>query len=156
MRKIISVVRSLLSIIGFVTILGVVLNIDSVQIWLAQPRLEVEILHWHGIRETSSFSGEVPVFDEFEMTLNIIPRVRFHPNQFPVNQVKGMSIRKGEWFGAYKADRKIPFAIRDEPVTLELVVNKIPIHGANSGKDVEVNIIDRWGRVSTASLENAF
>lgn len=149
-------VRNVLSLVGIATLLSVVLNIDSVQNWLAQPRLDIEILNWHGIRETSSFSEGVPVFDEFEVKLNIIPHVRFHPGRFPVNQVKGISIRKGQWFGAYKADREVPFNIKDEPVVLILIVHKIPIEGANSGKSVEIKVVDLWGRVSTTLIKNAF
>lgn len=149
-------IRNILSLVGIATLLSVVLNIDSVQNWLAQPRLDIEILNWHGIRETSSFSEGVPVFDEFEVKLNIIPHVRFHPGRFPVNQVKGISIRKGQWFGAYKADREIPFNIKDEPVVLTLRVHEIPIEGASSGKSVEIKVVDLWGHVSTALIEKSF
>lgn len=148
--------RNVLSLVGVATLLSVILNIDSVQNWLAQPRLDIEILNWYGIRETSSFSEGIPVFDEFEIKLNIVPHVRFHPGRFPVNQVKGISIRKGQWFGAYKADKEIPFNIKDEPVVLTLRVHRIPIEGASSGKSVEIRVVDLWGRVSIALIEKAF
>lgn len=154
-RTFASIFRNILSLIGVATILGLVLNITSVQNWLASPKLDVEVLDWSGIRETSSFSGGVPVFDEFEVKLNIIPRVRFHPGYFPINQVKGLSVRKGQWFGAYKADKEIPFVIRDEPVTLTLVLHRIPIEGPSSN-NVEIKIIDLWGHISTVSIKNSF
>jgi len=156
LKRILLSTRNILSIVGVATILGIILNVDSIQIWLAQPRLKVEVLNWYGIRDTSSVSNDVPVFDEFEVKLNIIPRVRFHPSHFPINQVKGISITKGEWFGAYRTDREIPFNIKDEPVILKIIVYRIPIEGVNSGKNVEIKVFDMRGNVSTASITKAF
>ena len=141
-----------LACIGLTSVIACVVKIDTVQRWLVDPRLDVEVLSWNARRETSSFSGSEPCFDEVKVKLNITPRVRYYLGSFPINQVKSVILRRKESVFVGPSDRPIPFPIKDEPVSFEMTIFAFPMNGPDTWNGVVVEVIDRWGHLSTTSL----
>ena len=147
---------NLLGLIGIASVISAVSHVDVITHWLQHPTLKIEILNFHGRRELNSFDQHgKPVFDQLVVQLNIVPQVRYRIGTFPANQVKGISVKKGDWYGLFQIDREIPFTVRDEPIPLKLSIYHIPIEGPQ-GQAVEIRIVDRWGQSARALIENQF
>ena len=140
-----------LALVGVTTLF----NIESVHHWLANPRLDVEVLSYYG-KGSSSSEGSEPAFDEMKFRLNIVPRVRFEFPSYPVNQVKSIAVRTDKISFACLTDTQLPLSIRDEPVAVEVTVFSFPIKTPDPWKDAVIEIIDRWGQLYSVPFPGRF
>ncbi len=149
-----SLIRDLVSIVGIGAIVTVIFNLDFAYYWLVQPSISVEpIGGFYSLRDTGSFQNGKPIFDVSEIQINLVPKVRYHGRSWPVNQVKAIIVRKGDWLGPYKIEPKGPFVVKEEPVVVKVQIFNVPIKTPAEENPVEIQFVDKWGKITTTSVK---
>lgn len=147
----------LLAIVGFGAIVTVICNVDAVQHWLVNPKLEAKVVLFT-IREGNAYSATGRVFDEVSAKVNVTPHVQFHIGSFPVNQVMSITVeKKGEeqLKSRIRVVPDLPITVKDEPVVITVMLPSVPIEWGSAWNDVEVHLTDRWGQISSVPLQSS-
>lgn len=144
-KKLLSFIKRLFVSIGLGTVVTLIFALEPIYYWTKNPHLEVQY-------RNSWVRLDAAAIIPMAISVNIEPHVRFHMGQYPPNQVKNISVKKGDLYLPFRTDPEIPFVVHDEPVAVDISVLSLSLEETR-GKPVEVSILDRWGNVSKIEIQ---
>lgn len=134
--------KRVFTLVGIAAVITVAANVDPIYHWLQSPRLEVQFLH-------SEFYPNKSAVIPAKININIVPHRRLHFGQYPANQLKNISVRKGDSYLPVTTEPKTPFTVRDEAVPVAIwILSDSVFQGEYRGKPIVIQILDLLGNAS--------